>query len=237
MRRVDGVVGNADSDPDLADAIAAHRRAGTLETVVLDDTQRKRSRFRTTTEAGTDLGVLVDRPELSPDDVLVLDDDLAVVVAFERREAFVIDLPSETTTAAAIELGHRIGNQHWDVAIEDGRLYVPREADRSIIEETLGPYLPAGATIQYETVDAELFVDSGSGPGHSHADGGAGHDHASGGHTHRSGGHGDHDHSHDDHAHEHGDSGHDHNEGHTHGHGDSGHGHSDHTHEHGGDDA
>jgi urease accessory protein len=204
MRRVDGVVGNADSDPDLADAIAAHRRAGTLETVVLDDAQRKRSRFRTTTEAGTDLGVLVDRPELRPDDVLVLDDDLAVVVAFERREAFIVELPDETTTAAAIELGHRIGNQHWDIAIENGGLYVPREADRSIIEETLGPYLPEGATIRYETVDAELFVDGdGPGPGHSHANGGVGYDHAGGGHTHRNGDHGhdDHEHSHDSHTH------------------------------------
>lgn len=214
MRRVDGVVGNADADPDLADAIAAHRRAGTLETVVLDDTQRKRSRFRTTTESGTDLGVLVDRPELSPDDVLVLDDDLAVVVAFERREAFVVDLPSETETGTAIELGHRIGNQHWDIAIDDGTLYVPREADRSIIEETLGPYLPEGATIRYETVDAELFVDGEGGPGlgHSHGAGGGGHDHA-GGQTHA-----------------HGASGHTHaNHDHTE------HGHSDHTQEHGGD--
>lgn len=214
MRRVDGVVGNADADPDLADAIAAHRRAGTLETVVLDDTQRKRSRFRTTTESGTDLGVLVDRPELSPDDVLVLDDDLAVVVAFERREAFVVDLPSETETGTAIELGHRIGNQHWDIAIDDGTLYVPREADRSIIEETLGPYLPEGATIRYETVDAELFVDGEGGPGlgHSHGAGGGGHDHA-GGQTHSHGASG---HTHADHDH-------------------TEHGHSDHTQEHGGD--
>jgi len=182
MRRVDGVVGNADADADLADAIAAHERAGTLERVVLDEAQRKRSRFRTTTEAGTDLGVLVDRPELRPDDVLVLDDDLAVVVAFERREALVVELPSGTATAAAVELGHRIGNQHWDVAVEAGTLYVPRTADRSIIEGTLDPYLPEGATTRYETVDAELFAEA-SGPGHaggdhSHAHAEADHDHA-----------------------------------------------------------
>lgn len=218
MRRVDGVVGNTNSNPDLADAIAAHRRVGTLETVVLDDTQRKRSRFRTTTEAGTDLGVLVDRPELRPDDVLVLDNDFAVVVAFERREAFVIDLPSETATGVAIDLGHRIGNQHWDIAVEDDTLYVPMEADRSIIEETLGPYLPDGATIRYETVDAELFVEGDDGPGHDHTNGGAAHDHANGGHTHRSG-----EHVHSDHEPSHA--------GHTE------HGHGDHAHEHGGDDA
>ena len=201
MRRVDGVAGNADADPDLADAIAAHRRAGTLERVVLDEAQRKRSRFRTTTEAGTDLGVLVDRPELRPDDVLVLDDDLAVVVAFERREALVVELPSGTPTAVAIELGHRIGNQHWDVAVEDRTLYVPQEADRSIIEGTLGPYLPEGAITRYETVDAELFADAG-GTGSGRAGSDHGHEHAGRDHSHA--------HTGSDHGHEHEMGDHDH---------------------------
>ncbi|MUW15353.1 hypothetical protein GJ633_12375 [Halorubrum sp. CBA1125] len=44
MRRVDGIVGNVDGDPELAAAIAAHEREGTLERVRLDDTDRKRSR-------------------------------------------------------------------------------------------------------------------------------------------------------------------------------------------------
>ena len=201
MRRVDGVVGNADADPELADAITAHERAGTLERVVLDEAQRKRSRFRTTTEAGTDLGVLVDRPELRPDDVLVLDDDLAVVVAFERREAFVVELPTGTATAAAVELGHRIGNQHWDVAVEDGALYVPREADRSIIEGTLGPYLPEGATTRYETVDAELFAEAG-GTGSGRVGSDHGHEHAGRDHSHAHTG-GDHGHEHEAEDHDH----------------------------------
>lgn len=174
MRRVDGVVGNVDADPELADAIDAHRRAGTLETVVLDGSQRRRSRFRATTEDGTDLGVLVDRPELTPGDVLVLNDDLAVVVAFEPREAFVVDLPDDTATPTAIELGHRIGNQHWDVAIDEGRLHVPVEADRAIVEKTLGSYLPSGASTGYEMVDAELFVD-GDDHGHTHSNDDDGH--------------------------------------------------------------
>jgi urease accessory protein len=189
MRRVDGIVGNAEEDPELADAVATHDREGTLETVVLDGTQRKRSRFRTTTDAGTDLGVLVDRPELRPDDVLVLDEDVAVVVAFEPREAFVVDVPAGADVAEAIELGHRIGNQHWDVAFEDGCLYVPVEADRSIIEATVGPYLPSGASTRYETVDAELFLtgDRGEDGGHGHDGSGHTHSHGDGAHGHGDG--------------------------------------------------
>jgi urease accessory protein len=201
MKQVDGVVGNVDDDPDLAAAVADHEHAGTLETVVLDDTERKRSRLRVTTDAGTELGVLVDTPELTAGDVLVREDDRAVVVAFEDREAFVIVFPSETATATAVELGHRIGNQHWDIAVDGGSLYVPVDADRAIIEEVLGPYIPDSATTRYETVDAERFVD-----GESETDGddsGHSHDHADSDHSH------EHDHTNHDHSHAH-DHDHDH---------------------------
>ena len=199
MKRVDGIVGNVDDDPDLAAEIDAHEQAGTLETVVLDDTERKRSRLRVTTDTGTDLGVLVDQPELTAGDVLVLDDDRAVVVAFEAREAFVIEFPAtETAVETGIELGHRIGNQHWDIAVDGATIYVPVDADRAIIENVLGPYIPDAATTRYETVDAERFVDSSeperdhahSDPDHAHGD----HDHAHG-HSHE---HDDHEYDHDD---------------------------------------
>jgi urease accessory protein len=214
MKRVDGVVGNVNEDPDLADAIDAHETAGTLETVTLDDTERKRSRLRVTTDAGTDLGVLVDQPELTAGDVLVLNEDRAVVVAFEQRDAFVIDFPNtEAAVKTGIELGHRIGNQHWDIAVNDGTIYIPVEADRAIIENVLGPYIPDGAATRYETVDAERFV-KGSDSVDTHDD----HDHAH-----------DHDHSHD-HSHEH--DGHDDGNAHSHEHDDNDSGH-DHSHEHG----
>ena len=198
MIRVDGVVGNVD-DPSLADKIVAHETAGTLETVTLDSADRRKSRLRVETDAGTDLGVLVDKPELAAGDVLVCDDDRAVVVAFESREAFVIELPASATPAATVELGHRIGNQHWDIAVEDRTVYIPVEADKAIIEDVLGPYLPAGTETWYETVDADRFVEEGS------TDHGIGADHD---HGHGS----DHDHSHGvDHDH-----GHDHSGGHSH---------------------
>ena len=201
MKRVDGVVGNVEDDPDLAAAVADHERAGTLETVVLDDTERKRSRLRVTTDAGRDLGVLVDQPELKAGDVLVLDDDRAVVVAFEAREAFVIEFPdTETAVATGVELGHRIGNQHWDIAVDGETIYIPVDADRAIIETVLGPYIPDEATTHYETVDAERFVDGDeieSDNGHGDHDG-HDHDHADG----RSHEHDDRDQSHD-HSHDH----------------------------------
>ena len=160
MRRVDGIVGNVDDDAELADQMSAHERDGTLERVVIDAADRKKSRLRVTTDAGTDLGVLVDRSELRAGDVLVDDDESFIVVAFERIEAFVIELPDPTfeALASAVELGHRIGNQHWGLALDGSTVYVPVDADRRIIENVLGEYLPNGSETRYESVNAELFT-------------------------------------------------------------------------------
>ncbi len=203
MKRVDGIVGNIHTDAELAAEIEAHDERGTLERVVLDTGDRRKSRLRVETDAGTDLGILVDQPELSAGDVLFVDDDHAAVIEFEEIEAFVIELPEATdaTLLAAVELGHRIGNQHWDVAAEAGAVYIPVEADRSIIESVLGEYLPAGAETHYEVVDAERFVDGET----------MDHDHSHGDDDSHSHDHADHDHSHDDANHSH-----DHEGGHSH---------------------
>ena len=237
MRRIDGVVGNRHDDPDLESRIAAHEDAGTLECVRIDSGERKKSRLRVETDAGTDLGIVVGDAELRAGDVLFVDDDAAAVVAFETREAFVVELPAPTAggLAAAAEFGHRVGNQHWDIAVEDGAIYVPVDVERRILEDVLGPYVPDGARTRYEAVEAELFVDDGNesaGGGHEHAHGG-GHehahsdeadhshggeaDHSHGGetdHTHAHGDGSDHSHTHTgdgdhDHANQHGDEGHD----------------------------
>ena len=204
MRRIDGVVGNRRDDPDLDGRIAAHEEAGTLEVVRIESGERKKSRLRVETDAGTDLGIVVGDDELRSGDVLFADDDAAAVVAFETRTAFVVELPDAAALGAAVEFGHRIGNQHWDVAVEGGAVYVPLDVERRILEDVLGPYVPEGATTRYEEVEAELFVDDGDGPiggdeehGHEHSHGEGGHEH-----SHGEGGH-EHSHGKDTHAHSH----------------------------------
>jgi urease accessory protein len=221
MRRIDGVVGNRHDDPDLESRIAAHEDAGTLECVRIDSGERKKSRLRVETDAGTDLGIVVGDAELRAGDVLFVDDDAAAVVAFETREAFVVELPAPTAggLAAAAEFGHRVGNQHWDIAVEDGAIYVPVDVERRILEDVLGPYVPDGARTRYEAVEADLFVDDGdesAGGGHEHAHSDEA-DHSHGGeadHSHAHGDGSDHSHTHTDdgdhdHANQHGDGGHD----------------------------
>lgn len=208
MEHVDGVIGNVNEEESLARRIRDHDSAGTLERVSIEAGDRRRSRLRVETDAGTDLGLVPDR-ELRSGDVLVLEADRAVVVEFESREAAVIPLPEATPASLArmSELGHRIGNQHWDLAVRDGALYVPVAADHHIVEDVLGPHLPPGTEISYAEVDASLWIDDGARGEDGHGVGDHEHGHGRQEHSHAEHTHGD-DHSEHTHA-----GGHDHGSG------------------------
>lgn len=231
METVETVLGNVRDDEALAAAMDEHHADGTLERVEIDAAERVKSRLRVTTDAGADLGIVADAPALRDGDVLVAEADRLVVLTFASREALAIDLPEDAAPATLVELGHRVGNQHWDLAVRDGTAYVPLDADLAIVEDVLDDALPADASTRVETVDGALFVEddresaagatrpaghdtdhdhthgedgharSGDG-GHDRAHGGAEHDHAHGGATH--------DHTHDGERHVHDGSDHDH---------------------------
>ncbi|MCU4802115.1 urease accessory protein UreE [Halobacteria archaeon HArc-gm2] len=195
MLVADSYVGNVDEDSDLAERLDAEDAL----TVTVGETERRRSRFRTTGDDGTDLGVVVGR-ELRAGDVLSADGRL-VTVSLEPVDAMVVDLggvdADSAAVATALELGHAVGNRHWDLAVEGQRAYLPMADSRERMEAELEPHLPQGATIGYDEVSPALF-DEGSGGGHGHEDGGHSHSHGDGGHSH------DHSHGHDGHSHAHG---------------------------------
>jgi urease accessory protein len=161
MYVVDTYVGNEEPDPPAA-----------CETVVVGEDERRRSRFRTATEAGTDVGVVVGR-ELRAGDVLT-GDGLTVVVELEPVEALAVDI-ADTAPLAAVELGHAAGNRHWDVAVRDGRVLFPVAESAARMEAAIDPYLPDGATVRTESVPPSVF-DGSDTPGHGHPESGGGGD-------------------------------------------------------------
>jgi urease accessory protein len=151
-----------------ADLAARIDREGAL-TVRLDGTERRRSRVRTTTEEGHDIGVVTGR-DLDAGDVLAADDRL-VVVELEAIEAMVIDLTGvDAPLTAGVALGHAVGNRHWELAIRGETVSLP-VTDRERMEREVRPLLPDGATLDYERMPPSLF--DGDERGHSHD-----HDHA-----------------------------------------------------------
>lgn len=175
MLHAHGVIGNVEDDEGLAAAREAHAAAGTLERLVLDEAQRRRSRFRAETEAGTEVGVVAPGVGgLRPGDVLV-EDDRMVVVALDGREAVTVDLPAADDhggtelAAALLEAGHALGNRHWELAVRDGTAYVPVADDHERTRSVLADVLPDGTELGRATVDPTLF--DGSTPAHGHGGG------------------------------------------------------------------
>jgi urease accessory protein len=202
MLVVESVLGNVETDPELADRYEA-RPETEIERVVLDERERRRSRVRTATDAGTEVGIVVDGDhDLAPGDVLVDDAERLVVVTFEDREALVVsfegDRASTETLVRMAELGYRVGNRHWDLAVRDDEVLVALGTDSSHKVREITDALPSGARTWRETVDPTLFDDAGGhgagGDGDDHTHGHGDHVHSQAGHTHGEGGQ-DHDHA------------------------------------------
>jgi urease accessory protein len=172
----DNYVGHRD-DSDVADRL----ENGDPATVILSDTDRQRSRVRTETTDGRDLGIVVAR-DLADGDVLEADGEL-VVVELAAVDALVLDIDDIPATDA-LKLGHALGNRHWDLALRDSDALFPVPDTRERMRDAVEDELPDGVEIRFETVSPTLFDDGGD---HSHGDhehGTSGHSHAHSEHTH-----------------------------------------------------
>lgn len=157
VRVIEGVVGNVDKDHALAAARDRHREQETLEHLRVDDTQRRRSRFRARTDAGTELGVVVpDTEPLTPGDVL-LDDDVMIVVELAEIPTLAVTFAADTEPTTAAVVGHTAGNRHWDLAIENRAIHVPAGPNPERRVRLLEELLPADATLQRAAVEPALF--------------------------------------------------------------------------------
>jgi urease accessory protein len=166
-------------------AVAALLADADSHRVVLSDTERRRSRVRTTTESGTEVGVVVGRV-LADGDVLETDGGDLVVVELASVEALVVDFEAadDVDATTAVALGHAAGNRHWDLAVRGSEALFPATESRDRMDATVADELPDGATVRYEAVPPSTF-DDGDAADHSHADGtGHAHGHESGDHAH-----------------------------------------------------
>ncbi|WP_135306208.1 urease accessory protein UreE [Haloarcula amylovorans] len=169
MRVADSYLGHSD-DPAIADRLAD---ADPLR-VVLSDTDRRRSRLRTETTDGEDLGIVVAR-DLADGDVLETDDGTLVVVELAAVDALVLDFAdADVSAVVALELGHALGNRHWDLSIRDEEALFPVPDTRERMDTAVADLLPEGVTTRYERVPPTTFDDGGD---HSHAHDGTDHGH------------------------------------------------------------
>lgn len=184
----DSYVGHR-GDPDVADRL----EDGDPTTVILSDTDRQRSRVRTETEDGRDLGIVVAR-DLADGDVLEADGEL-VVIELAAIDALVLDI-GDVPATDALELGHALGNRHWELAMRDDEALFPVPDTRERMRAAVADDLPDGVEIGFEQVSPTLF-DDGERTEHGYGEHGhTGDEHSHDGHTHDA-----HSHDHDGQSH------------------------------------
>ncbi|MFU1783323.1 urease accessory protein UreE [Haloarcula japonica] len=165
------------------DAVAEAVDTSDHATVVLSDTERRRSRVRTETTDNRDLGIVLAR-DLADGDVLEAEDGTLVIVELAAIEAMILDFAdSDVSPTAALELGHAVGNRHWNLAVRGQEVLFPVTDSKTRMEAAVADLLPADVPTRYEHVPPTTFDDSGV--DHSHGDG----DHTHGGHSHGGAGH------------------------------------------------
>lgn len=168
MLQITELVGNIHRDESLAKAHDEYEKQDRVERLVLDEHDRKRSRLRTTTDRGTDVGLVIDQPTgLSAGDVVVYNDESLIVITAEQQEVGILDIESIENREMAIELGHHLGNQHWSLTIRNGRLYVPVPEKRAHVERVIEGVL-GDVPVEYERVDPAVFEENAQLNHHNH---------------------------------------------------------------------
>jgi len=170
MMLVDTYVGNAEDDPAVEMRLAEEE----VQTVTVDEAQRQRSRFKTTADDGTEVGVVVPfSGSLRGGDVFEGESGL-VRVELAPRGALVIDLgaldPSHEAMLACVRWAHAIGNRHRSLTTRGCTVVVPVEddADAERLRGTVEEHLPA-ADVHRDEVDPGVFDDDVA--DHSHGGG------------------------------------------------------------------
>jgi urease accessory protein len=150
------------------DALLRETENTDLERTVVSETERRRSRFRTKTASGLEVGIIVGH-ELKTGDILASADEAAPLLEIEIEPipAMSIEASAFADRSAAVQFGHAVGNRHWNLTTRDGRVLVHAEGDRERMLETLEPNLPTHAEVEWEAVPPDLFDRSEIGHAHT----------------------------------------------------------------------
>ncbi len=143
MLRISRLLGNIHADSKIVDRVNHWRQTKQLEEITLDERDAQKSRLRTQTASGRDLGLVLPRGTLlSEGDVFALAGEAGGVLVHVRlQEVMVLTPPAETDPAErlqrAVRLGHILGNQHWSIALVGEQILVPVSLDRTVMETVL----------------------------------------------------------------------------------------------------
>lgn len=139
---IENILGNVNNDPIWKE----RKEKADVDVLVLDQRDAQKSRCRTHTQKGVDLGIALDRNNLlSNGDVILYDDakNTMIVVEISLRDVMVVNLESlktltpEEQVRVSFELGHALGNQHWKAVLKDNHVFVPLSVSQEVMKSVM----------------------------------------------------------------------------------------------------
>jgi urease accessory protein len=126
MQTLTGSLG-FETETRLAEAIHELEHDGKVERIFLSEKQLGRRRFRATSDAGREYGIVLDAESSDIDGlVLLLEQDRAIILRAGEPETLQLE---GVTIAGALQLGWHAGHLHWRVRFTEGRLTVLLDGD------------------------------------------------------------------------------------------------------------
>ena len=143
-------LGNISQDSNLAELVA---NTVCLK-VSLSQNQHHKSRIYAHTDKGVAIGIIKNRDRLlQSGDVFQTESERLILVHLQEQKLLVIDLSDIDKNVAAtklVHMGHILGNNHYPIAIQDDKIYVPITTESNAIEKAIADLQIPGLQITYE---------------------------------------------------------------------------------------
>jgi len=167
----------------------ARLEQATLDWLVLDQWEAKKSRLRKSSQNGLDLAISLPRGILLHDgDILKWDEaqGTATVARVNLKDVMVVELSalqtqnSEVLVRTCVELGHALGNQHWPAVVKGNRVFIPLTVDKKVMASVMKTHAFSGITYEFipgsEVIpylaphESRRLFGGAEGPIHSHVE-------------------------------------------------------------------
>ena len=135
MLVADSILGNAYEKSDISQKIDIAKENQTLKRLFLSRTQMEKSRLRTETEDGTEIGLSLEPGTiLHNGDVLEINSKLIIIHQLPEKIIRVIINENHMSPNLLIQLAHIIGNRHRPISIASDECIVFPIHDESEVE-------------------------------------------------------------------------------------------------------
>ncbi|MBD6619534.1 urease accessory protein UreE [Komarekiella sp. 'clone 1'] len=129
--------------------------------VYLSQADSRKGRIHSRATSGVDVGIVKNRDWLLREgDIFETQNGKLLLIHLQEQKVMVLSFTELINDSSLkrlrdrdinlVHLGHVLGNHHWPIIIEDGKIYVELVIDTEVIEATIRNFSIPGLEIDYE---------------------------------------------------------------------------------------